>query len=186
MKRIKLFLPVVIAGVFLIFSACSSNSEKGDIYKIKLRTLSYDSSNENGSRLIPGYEIIKKNWGKKYAEISTGEEGFAVLSLTNTKPDGNSYIEREKGNLFFSMPSFEYRTDDYSRLKKINFTDLHGQFSIDGGGFIDVGKDEIYMSARVYKGKITPLGFYCDGLRVEDILSDYNTNFDALYQAQIS
>ena len=176
-----------IGGIIYKKAYDRSFEKHGEIYKIKLYSLSYQSLGDSGALIynIPGG--TDEIFGKRYMSLTTGSDGFAEYEFSSKRPSGDNYIEGEKRHLYFQLPyeASEIEVSLFEKLIIVNFTDIEGQFSIDGGGYIDVGAKEIYLEAKVYKGRFMPIACYVDGVNAEEILSFYNDNFDRLYKDYI-
>lgn len=176
-----------IGGIIYKKAYDRSFEKHGEIYKIKLSSLSYQSLGDSGALIynIPGG--TDEIFGKRYMSLTTGSDGFAEYEFSSKRPSGDNYIEGEKRHLYFQLPyeASEIEVSLFEKLIMVNFTDIEGQFSIDGGGYIDVGAKEIYLEVKVYKGRFMPIACYVDGVNAEEILSFYNDNFDRLYKDYI-
>ena len=157
----------------------------GEVYKIRLSGVSYFNNGGEYSYFFYSFKEIGDTFGKRYAVVTRDSEGFAHFELQGKNPSGNNYIKTEEAHLYFSFPSTIDTDLVTQKLMTVNFIDNDTRFSIDAGGYIDMGAENMYLEAKIYDGSAKVLGIYIDGVDAKSVISDLDKNFDTLVSERL-
>lgn len=187
-KLLSVFLTIAIivqlafpVGALISAKVFENNFEKyGQIYKIKLSTLSYDSYgaviDESQIGMISyGIDaaLPDDNYLSAYAKVTVGEDGYAKLEFSKSKPKGENYLKEKYGWEYNFLEEYEY-IKKIGMIESVRFIKTETGYEYFGNEKIRQNVNDIYVEAKIYKGKGVALDFYVDGEKLEDVLSDLN------------
>lgn len=106
----------------------------------------------------------------RYAAVEKGEDGYAVITASKSRPKGENYI-RSSVDTDFSFPEYIINTETYENLDFVQFT--NGTVSVNYETYLN-SYENIYLEAYVYKGEVSVNEIYIDGEKIEDVLEELN------------
>lgn len=172
---IQLFFPV--AGIVYKNVIEPKAIENAPTYKMKLTRI--DCVCKYDCMVYLNYaDDSSTQFGKnRYATLTVDSDGFAQYELSLTKPKTGDYA-KTLGYAYLCFPDVNITLPQYEKLTEVVFTENEIMFSIDPDGYITAGADEMYLEAKIYRGRVIPLNVYVDEVNILDALSYYEENFD--------
>jgi hypothetical protein len=109
---------------------------------------------------------------KPYAVISTGSDGFAVMSLTEERPDTDTYVKSIENLYSFEFPANTMEIKGPTYKNSVSFAQGDAEYSRRFWGPLLYLFDEAYLEAYVYKGRVYVKEIYVDGVAIESKLAE--------------
>ncbi|NLA76280.1 MAG: hypothetical protein GX851_00355 [Clostridiales bacterium] len=183
---LKIFIVVIILQLCVPSGMIGANVihqtniiNRGTLYKFKLESVHYEGYNASENKITFTIDNSAKKYRKRYfeiyAEISEGDDGYALMSMTEDKPRTKSYIKSSYAHEFF-FPEAYLNAENYSGLEYCTFSKEGKDIFIISNTFFEdqIRFKEAYAEIYVYKGDVSVKEIYIDGVPVDIVLSRLN------------
>lgn len=186
-KLLSVFLALAIivqlafpVGALVSAKVFENNFEKyGRVYKIKLSSLNYDCNALaiNGEEVGTVYyeleaDLSDDDFSAYYAQVTVSDDGYAKLEFSNNKPTGNNYLKNQYWKFTFLEENLQIKR--FGKINGVSFVKAETGYEYYVYEAIRKKVNDLYVEAKIYKGKGVALDFYVDGEKLEDVLSDLN------------